>query len=501
MDKPEFDPNIPFEATDVHSQDKPEFDPSLPFEKPREAPISIYRGLTSGGLDGVVSALRSQGDAASSLHSGAEISKAERDASEPTLTDKFLDPDRWKAILGYGPLSDKGVVSGSPELAIPAEAAPSALLQVVKALDKSAPLRVAANAAIGGARGGLQDPGENGSRIKNAAIGAGVGGTTAGLLELINSIYPYAASKLMGIKKADAVTYAENKGLANDIYNKFQEDPEALNQELSGMIKDSLYGDNSVFDKKSAPLLQKRGELLVGKNVDVVPSQFKGTAAEPELIRIQNLTRDPTEVGHYGQRADVPSAIEDRMTVTGAQAQRLKKMLQDAADYKESLNPIGYLAKNDAEAIAASKVRAALEGVEPRIGPLNEELGRNARMTEAAKKLFGSNPSRILNNSEAIGNTNIRSLQNYLDENAGTNFSDLADAFNAAKAVHNPSRLHGIWDRLVTDPIGRALLFGGAGASPYLKTPILPEMAIQLGIDKPADRQSAIDRRLGGKNK
>lgn len=569
MGKPAFNPNQPFEKTGGGAE-KPAFDPGQPFQSLSESmPVqsqakateSLGAGLWRNGFAGFDEAAKSQAAYHEAL---AEAGRNYQSPGGDSLSARISDPERWKAILGLPSKASQGAYKVDVPIVLPASAAPAALMKVAGALEKSAPLRVAANTGIGAAHGAVQDPGEEGSRAMNSALAALIAGGVAGGGEILAKAIPFAGGKLMNLKKADAEAYAKNPKLAERTYARHQNDPEGLNQELRDQMRGILRGEGSIFKQKSAPLLQKRGEMLVGKNVEIDPSQFKGTAAEQELKRIWNAQGKTIEVpllervrsaqvepmvletgpgkvqtielpsaGAKGFKNQIkvpvqeqisetwapqinlddsfiplgsqgiPAPMPDSISITGAQAQRMKKILQDAAKYNEKQYALGLAPKNETDAIAGSALRKAIEGVSPGVENVNAQLGRHATMQEAAETLFGSNPSRILNNSESIGNTNVRALQKYFDENAGTQFQDLADAFAAGKAVNNSDRMQGLFSRLVMDPIGRMLLKNSGWASGVLQSPGSPSgsgVILQGFMDnKRKNQDNAIQRRLGSK--
>lgn len=542
------------------------FIPSPPPKEAQSLAEGAWSGYKKGGLSGIGSgvgdAIRSQGEAA----------QREYD-------------------------STGNAVYGTPSLAIPMEAIPSALAKAIQLLNASAKARVATGGTIGAVHGAAQEAPDNTTRLKNAGIGFGVGAGLSATGEALSKAIPYGLSKFTKVSKQNVNTYLNNPELSGagtsviedahaatpaprGVYEQHENDPGSLNRDLQDQISRALRGDKSVFERVSKPLLQRRGELLAGKTIRVDPSQFKGTSGEEELNRIANLTTRSAPVGYepagrpitikpevkatpieeiltYGKpqtqqitpgNVDVPvlertsstlpgggksihlktgdptrspgitadvSPIErsirragpvqtieeavtatpvrpryekglpESMSLTGEQATNLKSRLQRSADFNSKQFSLGLAPENESDAIASSHIRKALEGAEPRVGPINSELSDIVGMEKATKDLFKSNPTRILNNSESIGNTPVRSVQNFLDRNAGTNFWKMADAFSAGKATSDAG------------PIDSFLLRNIAKKRPDLAARWLPYIANQSFRDHPSSPQDAIGQILG----
>jgi hypothetical protein len=372
-------------------------------------PMSIFEGMLKSGLPGIGEALQSQGE--------------------------------YLARTGKP-------VAGTPPVALPVTQAPSLLLKAVQALGASAPRRIATNTGVGAIQGAVQDPGPDGSRAVNALKSGGSALAASILGEGVAAAAPTVIGRFA--KKIDsdqAKQYIKDPKLADELYSTFQNDPEGLNAALRQRLRSAKVGEDSIYKKVSEPLIQKRGAILAGKTLEIAPENFIGTAAEPEIRRIA------AAMGHTGE------VLPQSVSVTGPQAQRLKEILQDAADFSEKQYAIGLAPKSPANAEGASAMRKGLEAVAPGVSPINEELQRHATMGKAVNSLLSNNPSRILSNSESIGNTRIRGVQQYLDENAGTQFMKLADAFDAGKAVSGAGPL----DRLMlkaaamNSPVARAV--------------------------------------------
>lgn len=401
-------------------------------------------------------------------------------AQEPSdLTDAVPSDESLKKYF-----SDKNLTEGAAPLAIPAAQAPAALLKMAAALGASAPKRIITTGAIGATHGLLRTPAAGEDRIGNAITEGGAAAAMSGLGEGISSAIPWLGAKFARLSKNQAEAYAADPAFAEDVYQKFKTDPETLSADISQQIKDAK---NKIYETQAAPLLQKRGEMMTGKNVNISPYQFQGTVAEPEINRVFN-TSGPTPEANpnpYGS-AQLPIQLPEKLNITAPQAQRIKDMLQDAA-YESSkaaqLNPLEYTSQSEADAAAASNMRKALEGAVPGIEDINAPLGRGARMSKVINQLLGSNPARILTNSESIGSVPIRTVQNYLDQGAGTNFTQQSHALDAAKAMDSsmgeaglhkymsePSKIY----HALMSPIGRNLLKVSNAVSPYLKTPVVP---------------------------
>jgi hypothetical protein len=157
------------------------------------------------------------------------------------------------------------------------------------------------------------------------------------------------------------------------------------------------------------------------------------------------------------QRVPLPPEAPSSMTIPAGQAQRLKRVGQKAADFKYRKDPMAYSAADDLEAQAAAKMRKALDGVAPETVELNDILEQQARMRTAAQSGLDS-PSKLMSNSEALGNTPAREMRQYLDKQGGSQLESLADALAAGQALENSSKNADFIDRMVAIPAGKALL-------------------------------------------
>jgi hypothetical protein len=157
------------------------------------------------------------------------------------------------------------------------------------------------------------------------------------------------------------------------------------------------------------------------------------------------------------QRVPLPPEAPSSMTIPAGQAQRLKRVGQKAADFKYRKDPMAYSAADDLEAQAAAKMRKALDGVAPDTVELNDILEQQVRMRTAAQSGL-DNPSKLMSNSEALGNTPSREMRQYLDKEGGSTLESLADALAAGQALENSSKNADFIDRMVAIPAGKALL-------------------------------------------
>lgn len=153
--------------------------------------------------------------------------------------------------------------------------------------------------------------------------------------------------------------------------------------------------------------------------------------------------------------APLPSGHSGDMSLEWQQLLDAKRASQKAANYKYAQNPIAYTAADDAEAAAASRLNRAAEGVskkrlpngdpdptDTRYRDLNDTLSEAARHKDVAKHALANNPLRVLGDSEAIGSSPMRELQQYLDTNTGSQFETQARALEAGREIQSP--LHGL---------------------------------------------------------
>lgn len=396
---------------------------------------------------------------------------------------RVTDPARWQAIAGgTGPAARKDLVAGAPSVALPAGQLPASMGKLAELLGKSAPTRIAANAASGAADGLLKNPGVDGSRLENAESGAGWGAGIAAGLEGMGAIGKLAGKgvrvlgqSLTRVSPEQAKTYAGNFKQAEHLRNMRQNTPDEFIAQAQGQIKAGIDG---VQDNLTTPYKEAVAGKLVGKAARVNPSQFKGTAAGDQIERAHALhgkTATLEEILTPGGKQTVtgPAPLPEEVGLTGPQLLRAIQESGNAAKITKSANPIGYSAKGDPNARAAVQLKKALKNLSPEAADLNKEVSKSVRLMDKAKKMA---PEKILEGNT----TGVRGLREYFDKHAHTNMGQLADALQSAQVVHKQGS--SIFDPALK-ATGRSALRGSGrinSTSEGLQDPALRQALLEL---------------------
>lgn len=186
----------------------------------------------------------------------------------------------------------------------------------------------------------------------------------------------------------------------------------------------------------------------------------------------------------------IPAPMPKSVKMFMEPALRAQRASSAAADLPYKSNPNG-VSVPDAEqarkeAQAAMDFRKAITGVDPESAKINSQVSEAIRNKENVMNL--GNSSRILSSGDTIGNMPMRALQDYLDTNTGSNYQDLSRAYSAGKAIHDPNRIKGWFDRLATVPIGRALV---------RQSPKLFNASQTIRADRPSLRDAILNDKTG----
>lgn len=168
----------------------------------------------------------------------------------------------------------------------------------------SAPGRVALGVAGGGIEGLLRKPQVDESRLGNAYYGARNAAIMGGGMETIakgmsgaSKLATWFGRKAAGLTPGQAQAFKGNPKEAERLADIQRNAPEQLIDEVQGKIKGGL---EDVFENLSEPLLEKMGQKMAGRTVQVDPNQFKGTAAMPEIQRAWEL-KNPQKYAPYSK--------------------------------------------------------------------------------------------------------------------------------------------------------------------------------------------------------
>ncbi len=380
---------------------------------------------------------------------------------------------------------------------------------------------VLGGALEGGAMGAAQAP--EGDRLKGFLTGGALQGGFKGAGELAKKLgkVPQAlGEKLLGVRPEQAEAYAANPDRAEELYRLAKEDPMGLSDAVKTQVRGGL---DDAFENVSAPALSRVEKAVLGKNVEVAPQAFQGTAAGQEINRAaalqprtktwnvpveekysvsatpmrpevktefaepqswirpdrytatevpigsveRSMVKDGPEVviqegylprGTQTVKQQLPAA--DRTGLTGKQALTAKRASQKAAfeNQAKQLNPLAYNAKDDAEAIAASRLKEAIEKVAPSTAADNALLEQSARYSGYARNSLKNNPAAILSDSESLGSVPTRSMRQFMDTHGGTDLEGMAKGLGAGRAVNEPIAHGGFVTRTLSGPAGKAAL-------------------------------------------
>jgi hypothetical protein len=385
------------------------------------------------------------------------------------IKDRIVDPNRWKAIAtGDGPAAPEttGSSLGAAGLAIPMEAAPSALQSLAGYLGKSGVgptmARIGANTAIGGAQGAATGD------AKNAAIGAGmgaVGGTLGEAVGGLASLGKYVSRGFSRMTGPQSEAYLNNPGTSvlGDISSDMQ------GQEPKFGVSDMV---SSLKDPSKMPALQDRAVEAINTSRKALKAQGLGAArtlsedlsnkyvpVNPQEIEaaVQNLhgidPRADEILDHY--RADVQGnpgekalgddnvmrtegATPDTKVASNAvsmpanEVNQLKRYLQEGARYAQgSITQPVQPAKIAQAAQMASSLRAGIEQVSPEAAELNKQMQDGMMLQEALRRGAKTNPLAFVS-SEAPDR--VATLARAENSNAG-GLLDFGNQLGAAKSI------------------------------------------------------------------
>lgn len=269
----------------------------------------------------------------------------------------------------------------------------------------TAAAKIGRGALVGAATGAAYNPGDEqgvvdplqaGERAGNAVVGGLTGGALAGV-------------------GAGASVLARKHRMIDQVKNSA-----GLSKHVKGEVDKALSGVNQNYIKPRADQLQ---ELLQGKQVEINPERIKGVS--PGLDKLAAM---------LGKRTDDAG----RATMKAPRAQRLKRALDARANYAQSKPfDVAAVAKGEDASRAAGIVRRKLEGVDPRVGPLNDEMREAINLRSALQRQSASAPIASIHGQ--IG-TDKGSIIDVIDKMGGSNLERLAtDITSARKAIIDPT--------------------------------------------------------------
>lgn len=248
---------------------------------------------------------------------------------------------------------------------------------------------IAASSAIGGAVPGV------------AHLGGMAKDTLANFLR-------GGAQKAAGFTDEMATTWAHDKALVKQLAHEKMHDPTALENRAKRLSENAI----KAAQEKSKAVSQKRGELMAPLRMRVDPAQFKNTAVQGEAERlaaampttVKRSVLAPEENMGLMLKEVAESVPAEKISMSGAAANRLKGELQDAIKYRQVYQQIGEADKTAsiANKQAERSLRKALEGAsKARTGKdtlreLNLGWGKQLADERTIKRAAQTNPSMLI---------------------------------------------------------------------------------------------------------
>ena len=215
-----------------------------------------------------------------------------------------------------------------------------------------------------------------------------------------------------------------------------------------------------------------------------VPSQPQTELPEvtTQMYSRRSVPQEAVDFASVPRTKEVPAPLPDRVQMTGAQALAAKRAAQEAAQFKYNQNPEVYSAANDAEAIAGSNLRKAMENVAPDTVGINDQLEHATRMSGAAQRVAAKNPANILTDMETNAAVPMRTTREWLDAKGGTNLQQMAKSLGAGKEINKP--LDNMLYDMITRPVGKGVLRMSSKLPTKGMDPELAEALSQLAQGK-----------------
>lgn len=333
----------------------------------------------------------------------------------------------------------------------------------------------------------------------------------------------------------ESLNYIKDPDMAKRLFSQVETNPDALRSELISKLKPA---SKAIYNKDVAPLVEQRSQALQGKTGVINPQDLKGSQtygelkdylqskltpeakisyskpdiqtvypggppmvgnqyASGNLVDKENLSQlNSLGINPYDSGVSVPvSAVEhgtivpkvnmkDPVELPLEKIQELKKLSQDNAGHAPGTfgtpsNPI----EGRAERVLGNEIIKNA----PEVADINAAIAPHAERMTAIKSMYKGNPARILNDSESVGNVNNRALRQYLDQNTGTNFNDMAGALAAGRAMNGApivGREHGFLGKLMA-PAGQGVVRGAAAINknPDILSPALARLVYSQGAN------------------
>lgn len=162
--------------------------------------------------------------------------------------------------------------------------------------------------------------------------------------------------------------------------------------------------------------------------------------AGPEQVVSRGFT--PGEIVHA---TTAPIPTPEVMALRGPQALRSKRAAQKAASYKKAVDGPAYREADDADALAATRLKLGLEGAAPDVTEANQVLSEAAEYSGAARAKFANNPAAILVDSDSAGSVPTRAMRQFIDKHGNAGLQNMSDSLGAGRKLAPPSSPEGMY--------------------------------------------------------
>lgn len=343
---------------------------------------------------------------------------------------------------------------------------------------------------------------------RNSAIVGGGMEALAGLSKGGGKLAQWLGQKLGGVSNPEATAYKQNPQDSERLADMMRNDPMGLSNEVKSHVKgglDDAFENTSrpALERVEKAVLGKSARVnpadfqgtAAGQEIDRtmalrprtktwnVPVEEKYTVSatpvraeanaqfgEPQTwVRPDRYTATEVPVASVERSIakDGPEAViqegflprgtqtvttnrpaPDAYSLEGKPMLTAKRLSQRKAfeNQANALNPLAYNAANDADAIAAGRLKSAIENIAPSTAADNAILEESARYSAHARNTLKNNPAAILTNSEAAGSVPMRSMRQFLDKNGGTQLDDMSNRLSAGMRLGTPEKPEGFWD-------------------------------------------------------
>lgn len=333
----------------------------------------------------------------------------------------------------------------------------------------AAPGRAIFDAAGGGIKGGMALGGAQGAvssidtdnpmnQAYKAAGGAALGGAIQGVGQLANKglglVKKYSGNfARMSPAQADAYTgdIAGTEEMAKQLGNA-SENPQGM-VDLQNKARDAINGSRAALKGQGLANASQLRTALDGKTVTLNPNDYMGLDPRVDELLTGEISRakttsDPVQAFKSLTGSDVPDSLE----LDANQANKLKRYLQDGADFAKGtvVDPV-QKAKYGQLASKSAGLRSAIEQVAPEASGLNKSMQDSMMLQQALRQGSKTNPLAFVSTESP---DRMATLARAETKGAGGLF-DLGNQLGAAKAIAGKNVGSGI-DSSLLKATGRA---------------------------------------------